>query len=418
MFNTRNLIIAALSIALIYFLCFGLQDLIFSSAFITRDSDSYMHAADMLYKNGEPHAMRPLGFALILGLPNLLFKTVTQEHYVVFGVCMNLLCWIGSVVFLFKSLKLFFLPRISFLIASVSILCIGSLAQVFFVLTESVTSFGLSIIAFNLLLYSKNNNLKHLIISCSLMNVLILIRPGFFYLGVLFSLVLIAFLLYRRYKSMVMYLVFGVSVLSVCAQIVMMHRTYGIASVSFIDKVTWYYYLGAETEAKLSGSYYMDIYHQRHEYLGKKTYKEIVSECSADMKDALKQHPTIVLKEYGKNLIENSYGGSFAISALSYNESKGDFRQSITKALFNFSRLQNVFFIGLFVVSLYLMIGKRLNLGLVLLTAIIGYVILTSGISFWQGDRFHFILYPSIILLFMAQLSKRPIADNWVRNNQ
>ncbi len=415
MFNSRNLILAALLIALIYFLCFGLQDLIFTQAFITRDSNSYMLAADMLYQNGEPHIIRPVGFALILGLPHLFIENVTQKHYVLFGILLNLLCWMGSVVFLFKSLKLFFLPRISFFIASVSILCIGSLAQVFFVLTESVTSFGLSIVAFNLLLYSKNNNLRHLIISCSLINVLILIRPGFFYLGVLFSLLMIVFLLYHKYKSIAMYLIFAASILSVCIQLSMMHRTYGMTTVSLIDKVTWYYYLGAETEAQLSGKEYMEVYEERHAYLGMKSFKEIQEVCSSDLKNAINLHKSLVAKEYAKNLIENSYGGSFAISALSNNEVTGGIRQSITTLLFNVSRLQNVLFIALFVISLCMMIGKRFNLSLVLLALIIGYTILTSGISFWQGDRFHFILYPSIILLLTAQLSTRTVANQYLR---
>lgn len=416
MYKTRTIVLITLGFASLFFLAFGLSGFMFSSPFIPPDSHSYINASNLLFNELKPHPYRPLGFAFILGLPNLFLDTMSVKQYVIYGVLLNIAAWIGTLVFLFKTLCIYFNKKTAFWLTVFSLLSIGSMVQVFLVLTESVTGFFLAVIVFQILKYNKDKNFKRLVFSVALLNLLILIRPGFLYIGLLGSVVLIGYSIIKKIKWSSITTLFISSAALLALQFFMMHKTFSIATVSFIDKVTWYCYLGAEAQAATNEKDYMEVHDIRRAELAIKSYPEMMTLCSADMKHQVRHNFFNVIKEYGKNIAENSYGGAYVLTAIKEaNKNESKVTVWFANLLYIISRLQNVFYIFLFIVSSVLLLKAKFNFSLYSIMAVVSYVILTSGISFWQGDRFHFILYPAILVVFVILIKDKPFGKKWLQ---
>jgi len=415
-FGVATLAIIAISFAVVFFFLFDLGAYIFSTSLVPKDSLSYIESADRLYNELKPHPYRPLGFAFILGIPNLLFETVSLKQYIIFGVLLNIVAWIGALIYLYKTLLLFFSSKACSWLSVFSMLSIGAVAQIFLVLTESVTALILSMVVYQLFKYHLDKRLQRLILSAAFINLLILIRPGFLYLGALGTVLTLGCCIYKRHSPVKASVLFISSLALLVVQLSMMKSTYGKATISFIDKVTWYYYLGAEAEGKATNKDYMTVYDERHALLSDKSYLEMMTICSADMTHQISDNFNFVITEYSKNIIENSYGGAHVLKHLIEIKSTENRAFSIEKSFYILSRLQNVFYVVLFLFSIALFLKRRMKtLSLFITMTIIGYVILTSGISFWQGDRFHFILYPAILLVFIFLIKDSKFGTRWLK---
>jgi len=421
-FGVATLAIIAISFAVVFFFLFDLGAYIFSTSLVPKDSLSYIESADRLYNELKPHPYRPLGFAFILGIPNLLFETVSLKQFeaihhfwrIAKYCCMDRRVDIS--LYLYKTLLLFFSSKACSWLSVFSMLSIGAVAQIFLVLTESVTALILSMVVYQLFKYHLDKRLQRLILSAAFINLLILIRPGFLYLGALGTVLTLGCCIYKRHSPVKASVLFISSLALLVVQLSMMKSTYGKATISFIDKVTWYYYLGAEAEGKATNKDYMTVYDERHALLSDKSYLEMMTICSADMTHQISDNFNFVITEYSKNIIENSYGGAHVLKHLIEIKSTENRAFSIEKSFYILSRLQNVFYVVLFLFSIALFLKRRMKtLSLFITMTIIGYVILTSGISFWQGDRFHFILYPAILLVFIFLIKDSKFGTRWLK---
>ena len=157
------LLITSLIFALILFKLLQMEDCIFNKNFISFDAYTYMDASNMLFKDLTAHSIRPLGFALLLGLPNLVLNSVPIDTYIMFGIIVNLILWLGIIFLLYESLLLFIGKKSSFIATIVFIFCIGNIFQIFRISTETITTFLLVLMSYFLFKYAKNKNIKHLI---------------------------------------------------------------------------------------------------------------------------------------------------------------------------------------------------------------------------------------------------------------
>ncbi|MCK5824152.1 MAG: hypothetical protein KAG96_01965 [Ichthyobacteriaceae bacterium] len=409
MYNLKLIVIVSVVIAFAFFVLTGIYINIFNDAFILPDSRSYIDASNMLYNNFKPHPFRPMGYALILGLPNVFIKLVTVNQYIIFGVFLNLVSWLGSIIVFYKTLMLSFGNKTSFWISIIFALSIGNIAIAFMVLTEPITMFLLVLALYNVIKYSKYKNLSNLIIPSSLINILVLIRPGFFYVSILFSIFLIAFLLYKKIKWNKYLIFFTFSIAIIFLQLFMMHKSYGNYTASYIDKITWYKYLGAESNSNNFNHNYIVERDLRIANLEGKLWKEKSVIATDDLKYQVSTNIINILKEYTLNFAENSVGGSIIIETV--QGINIDNNNSIYKTTNSFlhliTKLQNIFYIVIFILSLLILLKKynKIDFAIYPLLVIVLYVLLTSGISFWQGDRFNIILYPIIIVIFMHLLN-------------
>ncbi|NNK87700.1 MAG: hypothetical protein HKO90_05415 [Flavobacteriaceae bacterium] len=413
MYSVRTILAIAIGLAAILFIILGLSECIFNSAYVPPDTSTYIEASNMLFADFKPHPLRPVGYALLLGLPNLFMDNVGDRQYITFGILLNLFCWLASIVILYKIFLNWFKTKVAFWLTLFWVFSLGTVAQNFLALTDSVAVFMLMLLSLYLVKYQGSGKMKYMIISVSLLNLLVLIKPGFLYLAILSTLTLVVFLIKKqKFHSGVWLLLMSVTLIGV--QYVMMYNSYEKVKVSFIDKVTWYRYLGAESYAKVSHLEYLEVRETRTAELAGRSYKQIDELSSDDMKHQLRENPTAVLSSMAENLFSNSIAGSYGILAVQ-NILPPDktFYLAASRLLFTLSRLQNMAFVLLYLVSLILVLRKirRVDPSTLFLQLLASYVILTSTVSFRQGDRFHLVIYPIILIIFLYLVKHK----SWVR---
>jgi hypothetical protein len=412
MYSRKFILLFAVLLIIIYFISLNVGDCIFNEKYIAPDCYSYIDASNMLFNEFKPHPTRTMGFALILGLPKIVNQTITNNQYIAFGIFINFLSWIGGIIFLHKTLSFFLKRKAAFWVTLFSVANLGCLATIFLVLTESVTSLLLSIILYYLVKFSRDKKFINLIFAVSIINLLVVIRPGFFYLSILLSFIILCFIVYKRLWNNKMYSLIIISLFPLIFQILMIYNIYGNLTPSYIDKITWYYYLGAETQSLKTNSTYNIERQQREINLKGKTWNEISQISSSDMKKQLSDNFPELIHEYIKNLFENTKNLSPWIVYTQYATNK---KNIISTLLGYISLLQNVFYISLLGLSLILLIKYyKVNLAIYILIGIALYVFLTSGISASQGDRFHIIIYPMIMTIFLKITTENAYLRKWL----
>jgi hypothetical protein len=410
------LTLTILPVIFIVFFYFSLDLKGFIEEVIPPDSLSYIEAANMLYLDFKPHPIRPLGYAFLVGLPNVVYSGLSNNDYILFSCCINLVSWVLSLIFLYKSLYLFFSRRISFCVTLVSLSAVGGIFSVFWLLTEPVTVLFLSLFAYNLAKFMSCNSIEYFINSASLLNILMLIRPGFVYLGVGLTFLVVLRIIKSLHAGNIPRGLIGFlsSIALVVVQFIMMHSTYGKATPSFIDKITWYLYLGAESHAAAEDIPLQEVRTSRMKELYGKPFKEQSELCKTDLKTQMMENTQYVFTNWILNISENSTSGSNVLKLIE-RRTENEKKDRMIAYLLKLSAWQNSFFIILYLAALAILIWNRFNGSYVLLilSIVVAYVILTSGLSFWQGDRFHIILYQLILLLFMFSMKDR--LNSWSR---
>ncbi len=408
-------VIATVNVIIFYSLS-GIEDFVFN--FIPPDTLTYIEASELLFDSLKPHPTRPLCYAFLSGLPKLFDPHLTTFQYIGFGIVLNAAAWLGSIILFHKTLRLYFSRKLSFLFGLIPIFLFGGIANIFNMLTESLALFILTSIAYYILRYDQKKKIDALLIAAALLNLLILIRPGFVYAALLGStavIIVMARNTLMKYSKTCISL-FVISILSIAIQNAAMYREYGKLSTSFIGKITWYQYLGAETYASVKELPFDAVQERRTELLSMLTIQEKIERCDDDIKSLVSSHPTVVLREWGGNITENSTAGS-ALLLLIKQKSTKPFEADVSGLLYAATKIQNILFTLIFLASaaLILIDLPKLRPALILLASMISYVMLTSGISFRQGDRFHYILYPLILILFLILVRDRTWARSWLR---
>lgn len=404
--NQYILLFVSLIFVLLIFVLLQLGKFVFGENYIPSDSYEYINASNILYKEFIPHPTRPLGYAFILGLPNLFIDSVSLKGYLIFSVILNLFFWFGTIILLYKSLHLFIGKRSSFFATLFFIICIGNVTQIFYVLTETVVTFLLLLMSYFLLIHIKNKNTKYLILGVSVLNIIILFKPGMFYFAGFISLSLMLYLFYIRKIKKLKSFYFILSVLLVAIQFSSIYKTYGNITPSYIGKLAWYHYLGAKSNAKAN-----NISYSKESDIRLSTFKDLnwndKSRVSViDFKNQITGNFNNVLIVYAKNIFGNISIGSGAIP-LYDNEKNNISNLRFNRILWQISRYQNILFVFLFLMSLVLIFyyRRKVNAFILISSGVVLYTILTSGISFLQGDRFHIVFYPLVIINILYLLS-------------
>ncbi|MBN2616206.1 MAG: hypothetical protein JXR71_10990 [Bacteroidales bacterium] len=178
--NKRNLlIIISIAFSTLLFFALGLPHCIYNDAFIPPDSFSYMESANTLYKSLMPDPVRPLGYAAILGLPNLFLPLVHTDQYIAFGILVNWFVWLGTVALLFRTLRLVAGPKASFRITLIYVFTLGSVVINYLALTESVTTFLLVLLTYFVIRFVQTQKWPLLFSAIGFLNLQSLSDPGF-----------------------------------------------------------------------------------------------------------------------------------------------------------------------------------------------------------------------------------------------
>lgn len=405
-YSSFKLVVISGIVFLAVFTSLDLFNNIFDVDYIPPDSYTYIESADLLYNQLEPHATRPMGYALVLGIPYLFSKSPALSSFIIYNLFVNLVLWIATGLLLFSTLKLFASKKASFIATLFFFICVGNVVQIGLILTETLTTFILTLSSFLFFKYCKNGKPEYLPWAVGLLNVLVIIKPGIIYWALIIN-VLIFIYLIKKYRALSIKIIYPV-VLSfgiIIIQCFSVYQKYGNITVSYIDKVTWYYYLGAEASASSKNISYQQEKIIREQKLSELNWEERYDMCKNDLRHQIQNNAGNVHINYFSNIVENAFGYSLGIRAA--NTSVNSFYKGVKHILIKLSQLQNAIFISLVIlISIYFLLNfKLLNIAVFYSLGSAIYIILTSGVSFWQGDRFHLVFYPMLIIVLLYILS-------------
>lgn len=375
-----------------------------SQGILYPDSFSYVESAKNLYIFHRGHNYRPLLMALLNGIPYVF--GASDATIVSFSLYVNVLCWLGFHLVLFKMLSDFVTPKRAFYLTLLSLLIIGNLAYVFHLLTENIFMFLCIGGFYQLQLYDKNKQFSILAKALTIFLLCVLIKPGSLFLALALC-IYFGKTLWNNWRSKAMGFVYGsLSLLLVqCAGI---KYQFGDFTISYIDSVTYYNYLGSKAKCLEAGKEYEQMNNPRAEYIFSYPCHQQKQIASADLKDQLLHNTSYLMRAYVLDILENTKTGNTCIADCQNKAQRPssmfwrDFLYDITKWQ---NRLGTLLAFGLIMFyGLKRLAQREVYL---LMAFFIAYIIGTSGISCGQGDRFHVITLPFVVLLCAKLYSER-----------
>lgn len=367
------------------------------------DSSNYLESAQKMYYKFTGHYYRPIVMAFITGIPYLFGSSdagIFKWSFVV-----NVFCWLGTSIVLFEIMKDFVRKKIAFWFAILPFFILGNINLNYHILTENIFVFFIILAVYFLLKYYKTRQFWYLSLMVSIVLSSMLVKPGAKFLGIV---VLLFFIkeISRNYKSKSMVLIYG-SLLMIVIQVVGMKAQYGDFTLSYIDGVTYHNYICSKAECYKNGKEYSQLNNPRAEYLFSLDFTDQKKVASADLKNQITTNFPNFVKAYFSDVFQNSTSGNACIEDLKNysNDSNFTFWKEI---VFSISKWQNRIFtlIGVLLSAFFLLKTFRKPDVFTFISFFVLYIMVLSGISCAQGDRFHIITFPFAIVLLIKYLSE------------
>lgn len=365
--------------------------------FLFGDSISYFLAAQEFYFKNSLNDHRPLVISIINGFP-LLFG-LNNSSLFTWSLLINLLSWFSTILLIFTICKKITTNKTAFYSAFLYVFCAGGFFINFHLLSESIFTFCLVLSIYLIQKHIETNKISFLCFAISLLILTVMIKP----LSLLLTLLLLLFF-YKRFKE-IFITRFSVLIYSSLAvlffQMYSLKQEYGNFTVSYIDSFTYYNYLGTRADCLKNNTVFIQGKNERYYYFSKLSNSEQKKIASSDFYSQIKTNPTNLLKAFFINLYVNSTKSSGSIYGCENKDNTNYFEylKFFFKAL---SKIQNsiLTIIGVLLVFYNLIQWRKCNILFKYISITLLYIFLISGISSDQGDRFHIVFYPLVILLF------------------
>ncbi len=377
-----------------------------SNNYIPSDAESYYNAASYLYQhNFKSHPTRPMGYPLMIGLPLLFNLNQADLHYWVYGV--NVTAWILTVLLVFKTVRMVTNIHWGFGAAILFSLNIGNIGISNQALTETVYTLTITAICYHVFKYLMHKHTHHRVLAFLLLCISIIIRPaGIFLLPIGLLLVIPPFLRLPARSSLkhVFMVLLGLSLVNI--QMCLIKMDYGNYTISYNGKLALYLYIGAFAENLKTGTPVNTIKSGRYHGLFSGTdvdWLQINQLANDDFKDQVFNNTSNVLQAFKINLMMNAMGRSSGI-CMAQNLRQRDRFDQIKRTFCSISRYQNTLYsmsiIGGLLLSLILWrkIPPEIITGIWVCSGIAIYIVLISAFSYWQGDRFHIVIVPLMLI--------------------
>jgi len=373
-----------------------------SQTFIYPDSFSYFDAATDLFLHLRGHCYRPIGFAFLTGLPYL----IGAKGVVIFSwsVGLNIVFWLGSALILFELAKQYCSARWAFAVALVYLSCVGPATITQHLLTENCYTFIVLVFLFFWDRYQRSNTYLFLALAVSVILFSMLVKPGSKFLAILVLVYSIS-RIYTHRKAKINWLIYGVLGL-IAIQLIGMKAQFGNATLSYIDGITYHNYLCTKAVCLEQGVPYQQINNERAAYLHQFPLPERKRIAADDFKTQLTGNTINMVKAYLSNLWDNTISGSPYIQDCVNRNAVPSFDKT-KKLVFGVSKWQNRLFTtaGVLLAIGYLVVYARAGKSIAMTAIVLLYIVLLSGVSCSQGDRFHLVIYPLTLILVLRFLN-------------
>lgn len=370
-----------------------------SQGIMHSDSFSYHEAAKSMYIFCSGNIYRPILVSAITGVPYLF--GYSDNDLFSFSFYVNIFCWLCTSLLLFEIFKSYLKQHIAFIATFFTFFIVGNTAHVFHLLTETIFQFIIVLVFYLLLKYYKTKEFWYLSLSLALLLSSMLVKPGSKFLAIVIVLYFIKEII-RNYKSKSILFIYG-SLFMILIQCAGMKYQFGNFTLSYIDSATYYNYMGSKAMCFKFDKEYSQKDNPRADYLYSNeaiTQKKIASE---DLKNQMQFNTFNLIKAYFSDLRDNTVSGNSCIEEC--KNLKSYFWKNV---LFDITKWQNRIFTLIGILLSMLFIIKTYNKANVFtfVSFYILYIIVLSGISCGQGDRFHLVTFPFVILLFTKFLSE------------
>ena len=400
-----HLLIVIIGLLCLHIVAFLLQ--LESQNSIYPDSQNYHESASKMFLKFTVHYYRPLLMAFITGFPYLFGSSDAGIYEWSFYV--NIFCWIGTSLVLFEILKSFIDVKKAFWFAIIPFFFIGNIVLNYHLLTENIYVFFIIIVFYLLFKYYKTKEFWYLSLSLSLLFSSMLIKPGSKFLAIVIGLYFVKEIV-GNYRSKSILFLYG-SFLLIGIQVIGMKAQYGDFTISYIDGVTYHNYLCSKAECFKNGQEYSQINNPRAEYLFGLVFTEQKKAAKEDLKFQVSYNFINLVKAYFSDVVENSKTGNACIEDCKNNNETSYF-DFFKEAMYFVSKWQNRLFTMLgFLLAVFYGFKSYKNVNPVSFVAFfIIYIYVLSGISCGQGDRFHLVTFPFVVLLLAKFVRERVVS--------
>jgi hypothetical protein len=369
------------------------------------DAENYKDAAELLYLHSSFHFYRPVLIAAFCGIPYLFGYSDAQVY--AFGIYMNFACWIGTSLLLFSLLKQFLSEKKAFYFTLLFFLMIGCILSVFHLLTESFYTLAMLGGFWFLSKYYRTKRFTFLSIGLAIFVSSMLIKPGSQYFAVVLVLYHTKTLIQNYGKPAVLFLC-G-SFLLIGLQLFGMKKQYGDYTISYISGVTFYNYMGAKAIAFKQHKKLKQVQSVRMPYIFDLDFPQQKTVGFTDLKDQLQHNSVNLVKAYISNLAENAKTPSDCL-AVCHNVRQDVHFESYKYLSGIITKWENRFLtVCGFLIGIWFIFHYKRDAFYSLVGFYILYIGLLSGLSCFQGDRFHIVFFPMSILLLAKFLSDKKI---------
>lgn len=401
----RYEIVLVLSGLAILLLLGGLLDVFGDPAFFP-DSREYLESARNLYTGPRGHQYRPLLMAALSGLPYLFGAGDAGVSGWI--VVLNTAAWLGTALVIFHALKgygktwAWVFALVFLTLAGAGILAFHLLADVLFMALLAAFLFGIR-------RYRESGRPQALSWALALLAASMLVKPASQFLAVFFLLYFIR--AWWKWKASKVWLPLYAAVALVVLQMAGLRHQFGNFTISYIDAPTLHNYLLGRSQAITDGMVYEAGDNRRAEAFYRLSPKGQKKAAMLDLKMQLRYRPESVAQAYALDLFDNATQGSHTV--LAYTDAEGSLRfPVIQRVLYDITKWQNrILSVMALLLSVFFLLRKRNDIWLFALSATALYLMLLSGISNGEGDRFHTAVFPVSLMLLGVFLSEvRPFS--------
>ena len=393
------------ALAWVLFFSFVLQLMPYFST--TSDDASYLLAAKLLYFEHKPDGIRPFLIAAIFGLPY--FFKLSDNAVIHWGFFVNFCCWFLTILFLFKIIVTITNSRKkAFIYSLLFVFLIGNLAPAFRFLSESIFVFIVVLAIYFVSKYYANNDAKYLTIAISILILNALVKPisiGIAFIFIIFYISKIKNIVFNRYGFLLIF-----SLFLLLFQFKSMKKEYGDFTISYIGDVTYFNYLGAKAHCFRKNIEFFPCRNTRTSEALHLNFHDNKILSFLDMKEQLSNNKSNLVKAFLSNIYSNTEKGNVIVSQCkNVNQtSYFDFFQFAFKVI---SKLQNIIFtIATILFSFYFLWFERQNKYYLLMSIFTLYIFFVSAISCCEGDRFHIVFFPVLVIFLSKFKIKNPFA--------